>query len=430
MTRTRRIVALAALCVAPLARPDAPSLSLGEALDLAQRNSETPQIAQARMDRARAVRSQASALLFPEVVATGSVLRRAREVTREFGSETVVLQSLYPATGQVTLRTTLLDAKVIPLLRKANRDLEAGTLEAEETNRQFAYDVSTTFLGVLSAEQLAAAAKNRIAVAEQSLKHAQARHSAGLASRNDVTRAELEHATALQAAIDAEGAAEQLRLALGFLLNAPADRSLAAPPLVPPAAGKPEVMVERALAARSDLAARHKRAEAARFAAQEPMLRTLPYLELVGTLRGTNEAGLAANFYDWNVGLQLTWVLYDRGLRYPLADDLAAAATEAELAARQASRQVEREVRAALVDLDRARAGKDQAQVRARVAKQNAEEVAVRYQQGLANALEVADANASNFDAQAARVRADLASSLATLSLKRALGVGPLEAVP
>ncbi len=61
-------------------------------------------------------------------------------------------------------------------------------------------------------------------------------------------------------------------------------------------------------------------------------MRTLPYLEVVGSLRGTNETGFTGNWHDWNLGLQLTWSLYDRGLRYPLADELASLARAHSLA--------------------------------------------------------------------------------------------------
>jgi outer membrane protein TolC len=87
---------------------------------------------------------------------------------------------------------------------------------------------------------------------------------------------------------------------------------------------------------------------------------------------------------------------------------------------------VERDVRQALADLDSAEAAVAQAVVRQKVARANAEEVHERFANGLASALEEADALAGRFEADVETVRQRFARSAARLDLLRALGDWPL----
>ena len=61
------------------------------------------------------------------------------------------------------------------------------------------------------------------------------------------------------------------------------------------------------------------------------------------------------------------------------------------------------------------------------MAEQNAREVRVRYSEGLATALEQADATASAFEASAELARQRFALGVARLSLSQALGRWPAE---
>jgi outer membrane protein TolC len=88
-------------------------------------------------------------------------------------------------------------------------------------------------------------------------------------------------------------------------------------------------------------------------------------------------------------------------------------------------RRIGLEIRTARTDLDTARAALEQAEVRARVAEQNAREVRVRYSEGLATALEQADAAVAAFEAAAELARQRFALAISQLSFSRALGRWP-----
>ncbi|MFN2386338.1 MAG: TolC family protein, partial [Thermoanaerobaculia bacterium] len=212
---------------------------------------------------------------------------------------------------------------------------------------------------------------------------------------------------------------------LGFLIGAPADRPLAEeePSLL--AAAPPEEIERDAERLRPDLQAAALRAEALRLLALEPLLRMVPTLDLQGIYRGTNEAGLSGNDTDWNVAATLTWEVFDGGVRYAQAAARRAEYREASLAADQLRRLIGQEIRTARADLDTSHAALEQARVRARVAQQNAEEVRVRFGEGLATGLEQADAVVSAFEAEAELARQRFALRLAELSLLRSAGRWP-----
>lgn len=413
-----------------LPSPSTP-LTLAEALALATRNNELSGIATARIDRARALRRQAYSVLLPDLSFAGTYTRRSSEVTRTVDDEEIVVQAIDAFSGVVTVETDILDVRAFPLARSATRNLEAQEHASAEIRRALAFDVASSFFAVLSAERLREAASRRIEVAQATVSDARTRLEAGLASSNDLTRAELELATAQLALTQAQNAVLDSRLSLGYLIAAPVGkRPLAEPPAEPADSASPEELEQIAQESRADLRELVLRAEALRLLALEPQLRAIPTLTLRGTYRGTNEAGLSGRERDWNVAALLNWDIFDGGSRYAEAAARRAEYREALLNADALRRRIGLEIRTARTDLATARASLEQAEVRARVAEQNAREVRVRYSEGLATALEQADATVSAFEADAELARQRFALGIAQLSLSRALGRWPAAATP
>ena len=410
--------------------PGAAVLTLSEALDRAARNNETTGIAEARVDRARAIRREAYATLLPDLTLSGTYTRRSREVTRKIDDERVVVQALDALNGVATVDLSLFDARTFPVAKSATRRLQAQELDSSDLKRGLAFEVAESFFAVLSAERLRGATNRRIQVAEATVSDARTKLEAGLASQNEVTRVELELASARLARTQAENAVRTTRLLLGYLIGVEVERPLAEPPAEAVPRDPPEEMTRRAEEARPDLKASELRAESQRLLAQEPLLRIFPTLGLRGTYRGTNEAGLSGRETDWNVAATLTWALFDGGVRYAQAAARRAEFREAALSTDALRRRVGLEIQTATADLDTAQAALEQAEVRARVADQNAEEVRVRFGEGLATALEQADAAVSAFEAEAELARQRFALRLAQLSLLRALGRWPREPEP
>ncbi len=397
-------------------------LSLAEALALAAQQSEEVALAQIRERRASAERRQALAEVLPALSVTGTYTRRAREVTREVGGDTITVQARDAHFAQGILESTLVDFRAFPVLEAAARHVVAAALEGESVRRAVSFEVAKSYLAVLAFEQLVEAARLRVAVAEQTLRETRLRREAGLANRNDETRSELEQATARLQRTDLERQLALARLELSYWIGQEVDRPLQQPMLSRPAGDELSNLVGQALKRRSDVQALRERIEVARLATEAAARSWIPTLDFRGLYRWTNEAGLSGRKADWNLGLVLSWSLWDGGGREAGVEVRKTQLEEARLQLRQLERQVGREIEAALALEASAQAALEQAEVQARAARANAEEVRARFREGLATALEQADAQAALFEAAAQRARSQFALESAQLDLARAIG--------
>ena len=408
--------------------PAGPPLTLDRAIELALSGNEISGIAAARLEGAAALRRQAIAQFLPALTITANATRRAREVTRIINDDEVTVQAIDAYSSQAAVDTPLFDLRALPLIRAATRGLEAQTIDSQELRRALAFDVADGFYAALSLERLLAAARQRVAVGRQTVDESRIRLDAGLANRNDLTRTELELATAELVATRAANTVTTARLALFYLINAPADLvlgELAVPERALPLAADRQTLVEQALTGRQELVALDQRWQEARQLALVPRLGWVPRLDLRGIYRWTNEAGLSGNSEDWNIGANFTWELFDGGDRIALAAQRDAAARVAELDLAQRRRQVALEVDQASADLATAAATLAQARTQVAFAAQNAEEVRERFQNGLATGLEQTDAQVAEFEAEVEVARQGFARDVADLALRRALGGWP-----
>src|SRR5215213_9256458 len=200
-----------------LSGQDAP-LTLERAVTLALERNERAAIADTAVEAAEARVSRARTAFFPRVDVAGN------------------WRTDYPDPTDRTLSTAALltqpifDARVFPLFRQARFQREAARFGAGEDKRLLGFDAAAVFLNTLSFEQVQLAAERRRDFAQTNLADVRARFEAGLVSSNDVTRAELELATAVRGVAQAQGDVAASRVDLENLLKADVG------PLAPPTA--------------------------------------------------------------------------------------------------------------------------------------------------------------------------------------------------
>jgi outer membrane protein TolC len=410
-------------------------LTLEQAIRLAAERNEAPLAAQQRAEAADARVARARAFFFPELTLNGAYTRRLRESVRQVGGETTVIQRYNALGASATARMTLFDARGFPLYRAARLEGDAARLDARESRRLVAFEAADAFLATLGAQQVFEAAARRLDFARQSLQDAQARAQAGLASTNDVTRAELEAASAEVQLAATRGDAQTSRIELGYLLVTPSIESPLTVPegLLAEAARTPTerpAFAEGAVNRRLDILSAQLRVKSQEASAKEPLARLLPVLGVSGQYRFTNEQGLAGNSGDGALQVDLTWTLFDGGERYAERDERVALARAAALEATALTRRVDVDIQRAQVALDNAQASLKQSELAAQQARKNAEETGILYRQGLSTALTVADASLRLFEAEVAQVRTRYALGLALLDLRAAVGLDPFGKEP
>jgi outer membrane protein TolC len=429
------LLALALLLPGLAAAQDDP-LTLDEAVKLALERNERAKSTWEEVVAANARLAQARSFFLPSITSTSTYTRRAYETRRIVGETEVIIQRYNALSETLALNQTLFDARSLTSLAavRARRDADVAT--AAENRRQLAFEVGQAFLATLGTTQVREASARRFTFAGQNLEAARARFAAGLASVNDVTRAELEYATAEVGLTQVKGQVETSTLQLGHLLDAP--EAVRGPLVVPEflieaasaEAADSEGLVEEALARRLDVGSLRSLASAQRSLSRLPMLGWLPSLSASGRYSLTNEASFNNRNWNWSIGATLSWSLFDGGARFGQSREQRALARLADLDLQAATRKVDVEVREALVSLASQRASLRQATVAHEVAKKNAAETTELYRQGLASALEVADANVSLFEAEVALVQERYGLGVAFLNLEAALGLDPFGKEP
>jgi outer membrane protein TolC len=393
-------------------------LTIDRAVELAMTRNERAAIAETAVEAAEARVRRACTAFFPRVDVNGTWRNDYADPTdRTLSTSALVTQPLF-------------EPRVFPLYRQARFARDAARLNATESTRLLGFDAAIVFLSTLSDEQVLLAAQHRRDFAQTNLDDVRARFEAGLVSSNDVTRAELELATAVRGVAQAAGNVQASRVDLETLLNAEVPGALAPPEgLLDAADDVPvtnEAVVAEAQARRSDVAASRAEVEAQRAFTDETRARFLPSVTATAQTRNINDGPLTSRETDGFVGVGLNWPVFDAGQRAADRAERTAQLRGLELELGLQLREVERELRSAAVQLTTEQAALREAGAALRAARKNANETTVLYREGLASALELADATQRLFEAEVAEVTARYRMALAYLALREAGGMAPV----
>lgn len=399
----------------PALAQEAP-LTIERAVELAIANNERAAIAQTTVEAAEARVRAARSFFFPRVDINGGFDTDIGNGTdRTLSTSALLTQPIF-------------NARAFPLYRQQRFLREAAGFNAEDTRRLVGFDAAATFLSTLGAEQVLLAAENRRTFAQTNLDDVRARFEAGLVSSNDVTRAELELATAIRGVAQAQGDVQAARVDLENLLKADVG-PLAQPVSLLEAAAAPsapnDAAITEAQQRRRDIAATRATVEAQRAFAQEPAARFLPSVQFQAQTRNFNDGPVTSREQDGAAGITFAWPVFDAGVRNAERAQRLAELRGLELQLEADLRQVEREMRSAGVQLTTEQAALREAAAALRAARKNANETTILYREGLASALELADANQRLFEAEVAEATARYRMAVAYLSLREAQGEQP-----
>jgi outer membrane protein TolC len=409
----------------------ADGLRLEDAVRLTLQNNERAKKAPLRVEVADAQLDRARGAFFPTLTASGSSTLRAE--TR--GSN--------PSTnGSITLNQPLINPSAFPQYAQQEHNRESERWGSEQDRRQLAFETAKAFLQALTSDGVLSSAERKLESARANLDEARARAQAGLTSTNDVTKAELQVATSEGQLVSAEGNRKRAYIALSFLVGRRIEEALVPPDNTTRAAERFEQarsnQVKSALERRGqwiaaaqdrrpDVRSLHERNEALAVSAEEPLYRLIPSLSISGQLRFVPDPLPGEKGVDEQASLNLSWQIFDAGFRYADRKQRLAQLESARLDESLLRRSVQNDIELALAALRAARGNFKAAETAALNAQKNSEETAVLYQQGLAKAIEVNDANDRRFEAEVTRAAAKLQMEQAYLDLRNALGFGPLD---
>ncbi len=395
-------------------------LTLDGAVQLTVSRNERTRISDLNVVVADAAVEKAFTAFLPLLTATGGDTQTAN----------VAPKSPYNVgTTALTVNQPLLTASAFPLYSQAKNLADAQRAQNVDDRRLLAFGAANAFFAVLNAQDIVQAAQRSLSNAKSNLDDTRARAQAQLSSTNDVTKAAVDMASAQHELDGDKGSLDNAFIQLAFTMNAPVPASLTPPAPTLAAAeqvpGASDTLVQFALDHRPDVTVAKYQASAAHDFAAEPMLRIIPTVGLQGQATGTTHpTGVPWN--NESASITLTWTIFDAGARYADKHSRDAQADIAELNLRLLARTVDAQVRSGIALLVAAQAAFHSAADGVKVAKQNVEETAILYRQGLATALELVDANDSRFTADVNYASAEFAMAQAYLNLRQALGLDAL----
>ncbi len=402
--------------------PGGAGLKIGDAVELALSRNERARISDLNVVVADAAVEKARTAFLPVVTLNGNDTGTA---VRAAGQPALV------ATGSAVFTQPLLNASAFPLYAQAKALANAQRAQTTDDKLVLAFNAANGFFSVLSASAVVDAAQRELDNAQSNEADTQARAEAQLTSSNDVTRAKVDLAASARELESDKGALANAYIQLAFLLNAPVsgplvtpDGTLAASQVAP---GAPDALVKFALERRPDVLVDKEAAIAAHHFSDEPMMRLIPTINLQGTASGTSNPPVTTK--AWNqetLAALLTWTIYDAGARYADKHSRDAQASIADLNLQALVRNVDAQVRSGIALLVAAQAEFQVAAQARDASRQNVDETAILYRQGLAKAIELVDANDSRFTAEVNYAGAQYSMAEAYLNLRQAMGLDPL----
>jgi outer membrane protein TolC len=411
----------------------AEGLTIEDAVRFALQNNERARKAPLRVEIAEGQLDRARDAFFPTLVGSGVTTYKPDPPARTPSTTT---------SGALTLTQPLLNPSAFPQYAQQQHSLESEKWGSVQDKRQVAFDTAKAFIQALTLEHLQDSAKRKADTAKIGLEEARARSDAGLASTNDVTKAELQLATSLGQVATTQGNVVKAYISLSFLVG-----QKVAPPLVPPdnttraaqqyeesqrnqvksALDRREEALRAAQDRRPDVRSLHEKTEALRSSAHEPNYRLIPSISASGQMHFVVDPLPSEKAVDEQVSLNLTWPIFDAGFRYADRRQRVAQVESSEYDEKLLRRSVQTDIEVALATLRAARANFKATDDAVTSAQKNTDETLILYKQGLARAIEVNDANDKQFEAEVTRETAKLAMEQAYLDLRNALGFGPLD---
>jgi outer membrane protein TolC len=419
---------LALCCIdsAPVTAQPAPlRLSLAQAVQMAASESGNSSVLMAEnsVRLAEARRAQARSLLLPNLEAGFT----EQNLTRNLGAEGfnfptgvpnfTIPQGVGPFNNydvRLFLTQNLLDFSSFRRNRGLRAASEAAQADVTTQRDRSAAAVAHDYLAALREEASVASAREAVSLSQELLKVARDREESGNAAALEVTRAQLRLATDRRKAAAAEADLLQARLQLMGDLSVDfetpvelTDRLVYAPEPPPDLART----LAAAFHARSELQASRKREEEARINDSAIGLEKIPSVTAYG------DVGPLSSIVTHTVGISVKIPIFDGGRRTARREETAAVVQQAELQQRDLRRQIELQVRTATARLRAAVSDIASCDEALALAQEGLDQARRRFEGGVANNVELVDAQGLLAQSRDNRIAAVFAWSQARVDL-------------
>jgi outer membrane protein TolC len=407
------------LCPGSLgAAEPAPARTLEEVVRATIASEESLQIAEAEVRKAELRSRRFFLYLTPDLRLQGSYLRIGAEDTGDNGG---------PESGDTyawafTLNQPLYTGGRATAAYRGQKDQEGSLrLGAELRRRSLSVTAAQAYYTVLGAVEAIGIGEQAVALARLQFEQATRRVQLGEAVLNDQLRAEVTLRRFESELAGLRSTLARAREAVRRLSGLELAEELVVPATLPLITGDDGSLVAEALAARREPEQARLAVAAAEESVREKQGRFLPSLALNAAWGETGEE-FSDRAWSWSAGIVLDMPIYERGSTPYELSEARVGLEQERLRAEATSRDIEREVRDLLREIEAARSEIESLRLGVAAAAENLRLAARRYEVGLADSLEVADAQNADVVARVGLVAASYRLEILNVRLRNALG--------
>jgi outer membrane protein len=403
-------------------------LSLPKAVELATAPSGNLrlEITRQTIQQAEAKKKQALGAFLPALEGNISAASQTRNL-QSFGFNFPGINPFIGPYNVVDYRATasqsILDFSAIRRYQATKLQLDATTAEVKAALESTTQQVARAYVAALKAEAAVATAKANVSLAERLAALADSQKRAGTGTGLEVTRSKVQLQTEKQRLLVAENdlsrAYLELKRAIGVDLGQPVeltDRMNNG--LEPPV--KLEDAIASAQQTRPDLLAQQKRQAAVQMSRRSITAERLPSFGASGDYGAIGDGASYRPTRSIGVGMRIS--IFDGGRREARAAEAEVQVRQERLRAEDLKRQIELEVRLALQNLENARSQIDTAKLALELAESEVEQAQRRTEAGVANSVELTDAQTRLARARDNQLAAIYQFNLARIDVAAATG--------
>ena len=327
--------------------------------------------------------------------------------------------------GSLNFGWNLFNFRAVPALQSAYQGVEVAKLTETQQRRELLLSVASTYYSGLALRELASVALEQAKATRQHAVEAQGRYEAGMVQLSAVLRARIDFLRADQETRRAQFNYAAAKSQLAALLDRHDTAFELSPPQKPPEEirGAFKDLIGKALQERPEMAAARANEEIAARLKTDAWAQFLPSLALNANARYNDPAvAFTGDQGQWAVTLALTLPLYDGGFRYVALKEADSQIRQAKAQTRGQAALIEDELRRAQLDLESARALRDEAEQALAVSRENERLVKAQFDAGTASQVEVSDAEAALFQSESTVLQQRLSVQLSALRLAKAVG--------
>ncbi|MBN2343447.1 MAG: TolC family protein [Deltaproteobacteria bacterium] len=417
-----------------------PLISLERAHQLAKKNNPNFHNVEEQVYQSETLIRSAWAMLLPNLSANGKIIRNKNDITMDFAAyETLqvdptsgTFQSIqtFPMTIQekwqyalgFTANITLFNARSIPLIQNAYDSVEQSRLQAQIARNDMLFAVTSLYYQTANLKELVYVYAENVAMAEESLRMAEARMMVGQGTRIDVMRAKIQVKDSQRTLSDSVDAYKTAKRSMALMLGIKGDFQLILPHSIDSKGQSETELTRTAMENRIELRSAEMDVVMAERSRTETKTKWIPTFDATWQLDVSSDAGFTGDNTNWMLIFAANWSILEGGARFAELDKRKSQIRMAQNKIESLKLEIEIDVAQKYQEKVSKERNLEVSGELVELAQENYDMVSRQYEVGMANSLELTDASSELANKKVMLALAKLEYELALLTLGNTIG--------